>query len=376
MSRTQLTEITGLSVGAVSQITNELIVDDWILAVGEGDYTGGRRQMMLRLNPTKGHVVGVKLMEQQIVCALTDLETKVLRYVEQPLTCDPTPEAVSEVIGATVRQTIFDANVARSQVLGVGIGLAGIIDYQLGIVHYSPFFHWRNVNLADLVEQYLALPVHIENDVNTLTITEQLFGPGRTIENFAVVTVGRGIGMGMVLNNQLYRGAHGGTGEIGHITIDHNGPQCDCGKNGCLESLAADPAVIRYVEQALGDTPSSLMKSPVNLGDVVDAAQNGDTLAQEALARSGEYLGQGLAMVVNMVHPSLIIVSGEGVIAGDYRIQPMLAALREHSFNGLLDNVEILVEPTNDQTWARGAAGFVLGKLFESPLLESAGLEA
>ena len=112
------------------------------------------------------------------------------------------------------------------------------------------------------------------------------------------------------------------------------------------------------------------------VGDVARAAPQGDELALEALARSGEYLGQGLAMVVNMIHPSLIIVSGEGVIAGDYRIQPMLSALSEHSFDGLLDNVEILVEPTNDQTWARGAAGFVLGKLFESPLIQSAGLEA
>jgi N-acetylglucosamine repressor len=371
LSRTQLTEVTGLSVGAVSQITNDLLASDWILAVGEGDYTGGRRQMMLRLNPTKGHVIGLKLTESQVFCALTDLETKVMKYIEQPLNCEHTPEAISDVIGDVVKRAIFEADVARSQILGVGIGLAGIVDNQLGIVRYSPFFHWRNIPLAKLVGDRLSLPVYVENDVNTLTITEQLFGPGRTVENFAVVTVGRGVGMGMVLNHRLYQGGAGGTGEIGHITLDPNGPQCDCGKRGCLESLAADPAVISYVEQQLATGVDSIMVSPLELSDIIQAADEDDQLARHALARSGRYLGMGLSVVVNMLTPTLIIVSGEGIVAGDYRLQSMFEALSEHSFGNLLENIEIVIEPTNDQSWARGAAGFVVGKLFESPLISA-----
>ncbi len=376
LSRTQLTEISGLSVGAISQITNELLADNWFAAVGEGDYTGGRRQVMLRLNPTKGYVVGLKLMESRIVCAVTDLEMTVLQYVESPRISDPTPAAISAALAGVVERTLSEAGIDRTQVFGVGVGLAGVVDCQAGSVHHSPFFHWHDVGLAELVESRLSLPVYIENDVNTLTIAEQLLGTGHEVENFAVATVGRGIGMGMVLNHRLYQGEQGGTGELGHITVDPNGQRCDCGKHGCLEAMAADPAVIQYVEKALSEGANSMMESPLGLGDVVEAAKQGDELALEALARSGRYLGIGLASVVNMLRPSLIIVSGEGVIAGDYRLQPMFAALREHSFNGLLENVEIVIKPTDDQTWARGAASLVVGKLFESPLVKSVDMAA
>jgi len=248
-------------------------------------------------------------------------------------------------------------------VRGVGIGLAGVINGEAGIVHYSPFFHWQHVPLADQVARHLGLPVYLENDVNTLTITEQLFGPGHDVANFAVMTIGRGVGLGVVINHQLYRGHQGGVGELGHVTLVPDGPLCDCGKRGCLEALAADPAILRDVKGALS------MDTPLTLDAVVQAADRGDEAARQALARSGHYLGLGLATVVNLFCPSLIIVSGEGVAAGAHRLDPMFETLRKHAFNGLLDGVEILVKPADDRAWARGAAGLVVGKLFESPLI-------
>lgn len=369
LSRTQVTHISGLSVGAVSQLVNELYQEGWLLEAGESDYTGGRRQVMLRLNPTAGYVVGLKLMEDRAVCAVTDLETTVLTYVESPLTPDFAPETVSAELADCVTNALARAGIPAVRVFGVGIGLAGVIDCASGVVHYSPFFHWQDVALAELVAARLKLPVYLENDVNTLTITEQLFGPGHSVPNFVVVTVGRGIGMGMVLNHQLVQGVRGGVGELGHITVDENGPRCACGKHGCLEALAADPAVIGDVESALTRGTRTRIPASPTLFDIVRAADEGDALARDALARSGHYLGIGLATVVNLLCPSLLIVSGEGVVAGDHRLEPMFASLRRHAFNGLLDSVQILVKPTNDETWARGAAGLVVGKLFESPLL-------
>jgi N-acetylglucosamine repressor len=370
LSRTQLTEISGLSVGAISQITSDLLDESWIIEIGEGDYTGGRRQMMLRLNPTAGYVVGLKLMENRIVGAVADLEATVLKYFESRATSDHTPTVVSAALAQAVERALDDVDIPREKVLGVGIGLAGVIDCEAGIVRYSPFFQWKDVPLADLLAMRLNLPVHLENDVNTLTITEQLFGPGHDVADFAVVTVGRGIGMGIVVNYQLYQGTHGGAGELGHITIDPNGPVCKCGKRGCLEALAADPAVLRAVEMALAKGAHSSIVLPPTMEEVTQAAEQGDSLAQETLARAGYYLGMGLAVVINMLCPALIIVSGEGVAAGDHRLQPMFEAMREHTFNGLLDNVQIMVKPTDDQTWARGAAGLVVGKVFESPLIK------
>jgi len=365
LSRTQLTELSGLSVGAVSQIVNDLLEDKWITEAGESDYTGGRRQVMLRLNPTAGYVVGLKLMENRVVCAVSDLETTVLNYVEHPLTSVHDPEAMAEIIAQIVIHALYKTGISRENVRGVGIGLAGVINGETGIVHYSPFFHWQHVPLADKISRHLALPVYLENDVNTLTITEQLFGPGHNVANFAVMTIGRGIGLGVVINHQLHRGHKGGVGELGHITVVPDGPLCDCGRHGCLEALAADPAIFRDLQ----DTPS--LGEPITLEAVVQAANQGDEAVRSALARSGYYLGLGLAIVVNLFCPTLIIVSGEGVAAGSYRLDSMFETLRKHTFNGLLDDVEILVKPTDDQAWARGAAGLVVGKLFESPLINS-----
>lgn len=363
LSRTQITEISGLSVGAVSQITNELISEAWLLEGGAGDYTGGRRQTLLRLNLDAGCAVGLKVMEQRIVCALTDLECRVLHYHEFPMPAERDPDPITAAIVDAVAATVQESGVDRTRLLGVGIGLAGITYPQTGVVHYSPYLGWHDVPLAAFVHERLTLPVYIENDVNTLTLSEQLFGAGRHVENFVVVTIGRGIGMGLVINHQLYQGATGGMGELGHITFDETGPVCSCGKRGCLEALAADPAVVsRFPDSA-------------TLQDVIALADSGDPTACAALARSGEIMGIGLSTVVNLLCPSLLIISGEGIAAGAHRIEPMLTALRAHVFNGLLDDVQIVIAPSDDRTWARGAASLVISKVFESPLVEAAGTQ-
>lgn len=361
MSRTQLTEISGLSVGAVSQLVNDLLREGWLLEIGEGEYTGGRRQMMLRLNPQAGYAVGLKLMETSVACAITDFESRVLRYQEHPLDTDYTPQTVCEQLAAVIQQTIADLRLNPQQCLGVGIGVAGVIHPQQGIVHYSPFFGWQDVPLADLMTASVHFPIYVENDVNTLTLHEMLFGSGRHQSNFVVITIGRGIGMGIVVNGQLYTGARGGAGEIGHIMLP-------TGSNGnrmaTLESIAADPAVIDAVMQGRNTHGRRLTMS-----DVVALANHRDREAQTALAHSGEMIGLGIAMVVNILCPNLIIISGEGIAAGELRLTPMLESLHRHTFNGLLDDVQVSVQPMEQQAWARGAAMLAISKVFESPLL-------
>jgi predicted NBD/HSP70 family sugar kinase len=310
-------------------------------------------------------------MEGRAICAVTNLESEALHYAESETGSDHSPEAISTMLGTLIERAIAEANLPSRKLFGVGIGLAGVIYSPLGKVHYSPFFGWKDVPLGDLVRQKVGLPVYIENDVNTLTLTEQLFGAGRHAAHFVVATIGRGIGMGMVMHHQLYQGASGGGGELGHITLDPKGPKCDCGKFGCLESLASDTAVLKYVQAALEQGEISSIQHPVALSDVIQAADAGDALARYALARSGSYFGMGLAAVINILCPPLIVISGEGVAAGDHRLSATFAAMRQHVFNGLLENVNVVVKPTDDRAWARGAAGMVIGKLFESPLVES-----
>lgn len=354
ITRKQLTDTSGLSVGAVSQIVNELLGQGWLLEQEDDEETGGRPRTILRLNPGAGYALGLKLMENRVVAAVTNFETDVRYYRDYNFDFDDNPSSLSRILASVIEITLAEARVDRSQLFGVGIGLAGVIYAQSGVVHHSPFFGWRDVPLAKLVQDRVELPVYVENDVNTLTITEQLFGAGHNRSHFIVVTVGRGIGMGMVVNGQLYQGAFGSAGEIGHNVMQN--------QNGALltlEDIAADPAVVQAVPDA------------TTFSDVITLADLGHELARQALAKSGKAIGTSLAQIVNIIGPELIILSGEGITAGPHRLEPMMNALRECTFNGLLDRVEVVVEPTDDRAWARGAASVVISKVFASPTIEA-----
>jgi predicted NBD/HSP70 family sugar kinase len=213
------------------------------------------------------------------------------------------------------------------------------------------------------VGRHTHLPVFVENDVNTLTLTEQLFGVGRRYNDFIVVTIGRGIGMGIVIDGRLYPGANGGAGELGHTTLAGD---VISEHPGYLEELAADPGVLRAVNAGLpNDSPPYAI-----LEEVIAAAQAGVPAARVALAASGERVGIAIANAVNLLAPELLIVSGEGVAAGQYRLDPMVAALRRHCFDGLFDDLEIVIRQTDDQAWARGAASLVMSKVFAAPALQ------
>ena len=371
LSRTEIARSSGLGNATVSEISSELVATGLVEEVGEGESTGGRRPLLLQLNPNAGYVVGIKVMEQTITCALADLNAKVIAHYSYLVGADHSPVAIQTLLIETVTEALHNAQISTKRVLGIGIGLAGLIDARHGIVRYSPYFDWHDVDFAKQLVAHFDLPVYLENDVNTLTVAEQWFGHGRGIDNFVVVTVGRGIGSGIVMNGQFCREA---AGEIGHLTMIPNGPRCPCGKQGCLEAISADPAVLRAVRERLAEGQVSVLSQSLSrsgeltLDDVLNAADTGDSLAIKALDNSGYFLGMGIANLVNLLSPQLVIVSGEGMRAGKYRIEAMQRAIREHVFNGLGEHLRLVEEQIGDETWARGAASLVLGEIFKSPV--------
>jgi predicted NBD/HSP70 family sugar kinase len=216
--------------------------------------------------------------------------------------------------------------------------------------------------------------VYVDNDVNTLAFAEKWFGAGRGIDNFLVVTVGRGIGLGIVSNGQFNHGARGGAGEIGHTVIQPGGELCACGKRGCLEMYASEPALLRQAAKAFEQSQlSSLPKTPEEL---IALAASGEKAAQEIFSRAGELFGQSIANLVNIFNPQRVLINGEGVRAGNWLFDPMRSAIDEHTMPGLRQDVSILVEPLGDDAWARGAASLVLHELFESPIKRQREVEA
>ena len=365
ISRAEIARFTRLSAATISGITAELIDDDLIFEKETGDSNGGRRPILLALNPRGGYVVGLKLLENQVVGVLTDLEATVLANHTQPLD-DHFLEAAIDTLSAVVEALVRQCGVAQKQLMGVGLGLAGIIDAPHGQLRYSPTFGWRNVPIGDLLRERVQTPVHVGNDVDTLTLAEKWFGKGQGLDNFLTVTIGRGVGLGIVVNGQIYSGFKGGAGEFGHIVIDPAGPQCACGNRGCLETYVSDPALLRRAKEAVarGDLPDTVQ----SLNSLLQQVQEGNPVALAIFSQAGQVLGRSIANLINIFSPQQIIVSGEGIRAGDLIFDPMRATIAQHVMPGLAEDTEIEVDIWNDDAWARGAASLVLQELFSSPI--------
>lgn len=367
--RTEIGRLSGLSPATVSEITADLIAEGLIYEKAAGDSTGGRPPILLALNHDAAYVVGLKLAERQISAALTDIEATILYTLTVPVTEMTLVERAVAALAGAVEQMIARSSVSRDRVTGVGIGLAGIIDAERGLCRYSPFLDWRDVPLKQLVEKKIDIPVRIDNDVNTLAMAEKWFGAGQGVDDFLVVTVGRGVGLGIVINGQFYRGTRGGGGEFGHTVMDPDGPLCDCGKHGCLEAYVADPALVQAAREAAARGElGSVDPDALNVEQITELARTGNGTSREIFARAGRMLGMGIANLINIFNPALIIVSGEGVRAGDLLFGPMREAVARYTFDSLVEDTEIVIQEWGDEAWAWGAASLVLQEIYKSPV--------
>ena len=365
IGRADIARRTGLSPATVTSISAKLISQDLVLEKSAGDSSGGRPPILLVINPKGGYVVGIKLTETHAVCALTDLEAQIIAKSSMLLSGHNPSEVVND-LAQMVLSFIREQRIAKKALLGVGIGLAGIVDAEGGVLRQSPIYGWDHVPLRDMLQSKLHIPVYIENDVNTLTLTEKWFGHGQDVDNFLTVTVGRGIGLGIVANGQFYRGQTGGAGEFGHTTINPEGPLCACGKKGCLEAYVGDPGLIRAANESFDR--GELSNSVQSLDELLLLAQTGNTAAIQIFDEAGRILGIGIANLISLFNPKKIIISGEGTREGDFLFIPMKESIQQNTMPGLFDPNTVMIAPWGDDAWARGAAGLVLREVFESPI--------
>jgi predicted NBD/HSP70 family sugar kinase len=365
IARVEVSRRTGLSPATVTGITAELIGEDLVFEKDVGDSSGGRRPILLAINPSGGYVIGIKLTETQAIGALTDLEATVIAKRTNNLH-GRDPERIVKQLSILVSELLQMANLPKKKLLGVGVGLAGIVDSEQGMLRKSPYFGWRDLPLGEMLQARVRVPVYVDNDVNTLTLAEMWFGGGQGVDSFLIVTLGRGVGLGIVVNGQFYRGVRGGAGEFGHTVIDPEGPACECGKHGCLEAYIGDPGLVRTAKEAINRGEIS---GPVrNIEDLLALAQAGDPGARAVFARAGNIFGQGIANLLNIFNPQKIIISGEGTCAGDLLFNPMRESIARNAMLGLASDTSIEIDIWGDDAWARGAASLVLRQLFVSPL--------
>lgn len=361
IARADIAELTGLSPATVTGLTNELINEGLILEKEEGASRGGRPPIMLALDSTNVYVVGIKLAEEHAALVLANLNAEIVARNTIQLD-DRIPENISDQLAKAVWGLLRSLQIDQGRLIGVGVGLAGIIDSAAGVCRVSPLNGWRDVPFAKLLEERLNCLVYLDNNVNALTLMESLYGAAQQVRDFLVITVGRGVGLGIVANGLIYRGARGGGGEFGHTVIEPDGFLCNCGNQGCLETFVADPWLIQRA-QLKGlhvDSAEALLT----------AAQADHPVAKSVFERAGQLLGQSLANLINLFNPQVVIISGEGVRAGEFLFGPMREAMQKHTFGQLAQDMTLKIEPLSDDAWARGAASLVLNKIFSVPELD------
>jgi N-acetylglucosamine repressor len=365
IGRAEIARQIGLSPATVTSITAELISQNLVLEKETGDSSGGRRPILLVINPKGGYVVGIKLTEDHAIFALTDLDATVIAKSEMKL-MHHQPDLVVDDLAKMVMQFIQEQGIAKKQLLGVGVGLSGIVDAERGVLRQSPIYGWKDLPLRNMLQRKLHIPTYIENDVNTLTLTEKWFGHGQQVDNFLIVTIGRGVGMGIVVNGQFYHGHEGGAGEFGHTVIVPDGLACACGKRGCLEAYVSDPSLIRAAQEAVDR--GELKESVLTIEELIELAKKRKPVVVNIFSKAGRLLGVGVANLINLFNPKKIIISGEGTRAGDFLFNPMKESIRENTMPGLYDPQTVEIAEWGDDAWARGAAGLVLREVFESPI--------
>ncbi|MFJ4846696.1 ROK family protein [Streptomyces sp. NPDC088733] len=359
LTRADIARRAGLSAAAVTKAVRPLIEAGYLVdeADGAARTALGRPANQVRVDAGRALFIGLKVTGDEIIGVLTDLccRIRVARHV--PLTSRDPGSVLAELAGL-VQELRTEADGFGVQVRGLGVAVSGDVDRVAGVVRWSPFLEWRDIPLAEIVATVTGLPVTVENDVRALTVAEQWFGAGVGLTGFAVVTVGAGIGCGLVVNGTVVSGAYGVAGEIGHLAIDPAGPLCHCGNRGCVEAIAADPAIVRDVRAATG----------VEVADAAEAlelAHRGDPGARAVYARAGEAIGRAIGAVANLLGPERVIISGEGLAAYDLFADQIRDAFTASAF-GTAAQCDLQTRPLPFDEWARGAAATAIQSFIRS----------
>lgn len=306
-------------------------------------------------------VVGIDLGGSNIKMLIMDRDGNQL-YKKKYATIIGEPLDVLNQINSIIERALFELKVDEKVLKGIGIGLPGQVDEKKGIAIYLPNLPgWHNINVADHISDMFNAPVLIENDVRMAAIAEKYLGTGKDVDDMLCVAIGTGIGSGIFLNGALYKGWQNCAGEIGHMTVDANGPLCSCGNYGCLEMYAGGKGIIRRTKEALknhdGISQINILINNniemLSVAVVAQAASKGDELAEKILNDTAVYLGIAIANLVNILNPQVVVIGGGVMKCGDVLLDPIKKEIKKRT---MPVNRNVLIEPAKFGEWA-GAVG-------------------
>ncbi|WP_435850517.1 ROK family transcriptional regulator [Streptomyces olindensis] len=362
-SRQELAAATGLSLATVATLVGELLDLRMITEVGFEDSAGGRPRGLVAVNASGGALIGVDIAETYVHVELFDLGLNVLARAEEDVRASESlPEQVVAHVATAVGSVVAQAGIEGARVLGVGVSVPGQVDRATGISEYAPNWDWHEVPLLDLLTEHIAYPLYLDNPLRASAVAELWFGAARGRGNAVVVNLGTGVGAGLVLGGGLHRGVSNSAGEWGHTTMVLDGRLCRCGNHGCVEAYVGARGIMMNLREV---SPDSALLHPedqtATIGALARGIAAGDPVARRAVHETARYLGAGVADLLNLFNPEIVVLSSWVALAlGEPLLHEVREAVTRHALPRPLAATEIVLSPIPTDPVCLGAATFAL----------------
>lgn len=360
ISRAQISKTTGLNKATVSSLVTELINEHYVFEIGTGQSNGGRKPVMLYFNKNAGYSIGIDLGVNYILGVLTDLKGIIIEKAFVTLNKQEYPHVIKEVL-KIIKELICKSPESPYGIIGIGIGVPGIVNSE-GNILFAPNLNWREVNIKERIYKEFNIPVIIENEANAGAHGERLYGAGQNISNLVYVSVGIGIGTGIIIDNKLFKGATGISGEMGHQTIEINGKKCRCGNRGCWELYASESALLELAKTL----PVYKDAKNIRLEDLIEAANQGNSDVINLFDRIGEHLGIGLINIINTFNPQQVIIGNRFSLLKDWIINSINRVLDQRLLSFHRDACTITFSNLGIYSCALGSSAFAISNFFAS----------
>lgn len=377
ISRAQLAGVTGLNKSTVSSLIDELVERGLVRQTGLETSGTGRPATLLELNPWAGCIIGVEYGVDFVTVILANFGGEVIWRSHQNADPAEGQELTTAKVFELVDQAIEVCELRQARLLGLGIATPGTVQVEEGFLIYAPNLDWRNIPFAQIYHhRYPNLPVYVDNDANAAAVGEHLFGAAQRVQDFVFLFAGVGIGAGLFLNGNLYRGQSGYAGEIGHSMFMAESFQlpCHCGNRGCWETYASQLSIIERVRSQLQARRSSSItnymsdpNAPLTLDPIKQAAESGDNVALEVLHEAGQAMGIGVANVINIFNPSLVVIGGPLSMVGQFMLPGIQESIELHTLPEIRQLAQVVLSASGPDASVIGAVATVVEAIFSKP---------
>lgn len=362
ISRAYIAKELGLNKGTVSSLVSELIDEHLVFETGPGESSGGRRPVMLTFNKDAGYAIGVDLGVNYILSILTDLKGNVVREIYQHIT-NTEYEHVFSIIKKSINDLIESAPDSPYGIIGIGIGVPGIVNNQ-GEILIAPNLHWENVQLKQQIEKTFNLPVVIENEANAGAYGEKLFGAGKDFNNMIYVSAGIGIGVGIIIDGELYTGNNGYSGEMGHTIIMVDGKKCSCGSVGCWELYASEKALLEHVKEK-----HIINSECLTIEMLIEEAEAGNDAIIEVFKEIGKYLSVGINNIIKTFNPQQVIIGNRLAMLQKWIEVPIQEFIQKHCKQFLQEDLSVEFSALKKHSVPVGVSALSIEHFLKSKIL-------